>query len=269
MKNIIFSYHNEIRLFFFIISLILVSYFEFFFPNKHKLKHKLLRWVNNFVLFFMNTLLIKLIFPFVAITFSFYVSEKNIGIFNYFKINPVLCSIISIILLDIIIYFQHYLFHKSTFLWRFHRTHHADINLDVTTGLRFHPIEIIISMFIKLIFILILGPPAIAVLVFEIILNTSSMFNHSNILLNKKVDSFLKKIIITPNMHRIHHSDHIPDQNSNFGFSLSCWDYIFKTYKNMNTNDLNKINIGIKEINTKRELWIDKILIEPFNKVKN
>ena len=269
MKNIIFSYHNEIRLLFFAISLILIFSFEIIYPKKTHLKHKALRWINNFLLFFLNIIFIKIIFPFVAVTFSFYVSEKNIGVFNYLKINSVICIIISIILLDLLIYSQHYFFHKNSFMWKFHKIHHADINLDVTTGLRFHPIEIIFSMIIKLIFILIIGPPAIAVLIFEIILNTTSMFNHSNILLKNKIDNFLKKIIITPNMHRIHHSVRINEQNSNFGFSLSCWDYIFKTYKTMNSNELNNINIGIKEINSKRDLWIDKILIQPFNKIKN
>tara|TARA_Y100001970_G_scaffold292451_1_gene433782 strand:- start:480 stop:1205 length:726 start_codon:yes stop_codon:yes gene_type:complete len=239
-------------------------YLEKKYPMKDNIKIFSLRLINNFILFFLNIILLKILLPFLAVTFSIYISSNNIGIFNIININTFITLIISLILFDLTIYLQHFLFHKSSFLWKFHRVHHADTDLDVSTGLRFHPVEIFISMLIKFLFITIMGPPVLAVLIFEIILNTSSMFNHSNIFLSNRTDLFIRKFIVTPNMHRTHHSNKFDNQNKNFGFNLSIWDIIFKTHKYYNTENLDNLKIGINEFCSKKELWIHKILLQPF-----
>ncbi|MBL41439.1 MAG: sterol desaturase [Rhodospirillaceae bacterium] len=264
MKNYIINNHNEIRIIFFIFFLLFFVLLEKLYPKKNNINIISIRYINNFILFFLNTILIKFLLPLMVIIFSIYTENSNFGLFNILNINIFISLIISLILFDLTIYLQHYLFHKITIFWKFHRVHHADTDLDVSTGLRFHPVEILISMFIKLIFISIIGPPMIAVLIFEIILNTSSMFNHSNINIPDRIDFFIRKLIITPNMHRIHHSNKSKNQNKNFGFNLSIWDNIFRTYKFYDNNKLDKLTIGVREFKSKNQLWVHRILVQPF-----
>ena len=155
--------------------------------------------------------------------------------------------IVSVILLDLTLYFQHVLFHAVPLLWRFHRMHHADIFFDVTTGVRFHPLEILLSMGIKLIVVAALGPPVIAVLVFEILLNATSMFNHGNIRIPETLDRHLRWIVVTPDMHRVHHSVLVQETNSNFGFNLPWWDRLFMTYRPQPIRGHNRMTIGIEQ----------------------
>src|SRR6266513_2836287 len=172
--------------------------------------------------------------------------------------------IVAVIVLDLAIYFQHVLFHAVPVLWRLHRMHHADLEFDVTTGVRFHPVEILLSMVIKLGVVLALGAPALAVLIFEVLLNATSMFNHGNVLLPQPIDRVLRTIVVTPEIHRVHHSIEPPETNSNFGFNLPWWDRLFGTYRAQPAAGHDAMTIGIEQFRDARELRLDRMLLQPF-----
>lgn len=172
--------------------------------------------------------------------------------------------VVSVLALDLAIYLQHIMFHAVPALWRLHRMHHADLEFDVTTGLRFHPVEILLSMGIKLAVVAALGPPAVAVLVFEVLLNATAMFNHSNIRIPPAIDRVLRLIVVTPDMHRVHHSIHPRETNSNFGFNLPWWDRLLGTYRPQPREGHEKMTIGIEQFRTRRDLWLDRMLIQPL-----
>ncbi len=256
-----------IRVSFFILTLLTMSFLEYIIPKKELLLSKFKRWVNNISVVVINSFLLKLIFASSAISISIYTSENNIGLLNFFEIPFFFSVTLSIILLDLIIYFQHRLFHEVDFFWKFHKVHHSDMDYDVTTGFRFHPIEIIISMLIKIVSIFILGVPVIAVVVFEIILSSLALFNHSNIKLSNLLDKNLRYFVVTPDMHRIHHSIHSNELNSNYGFNLSVWDRVFNSYTSKPKDGYEKMTIGLKEFNNKTEtVSILDILSLPFRK---
>ncbi len=171
--------------------------------------------------------------------------------------------VVSILALDLAIYLQHVMFHAVPALWRLHRMHHADLEFDVTTGLRFHPIEILLSMGIKLAVVAALGPPVAAVLVFEVLLNATAMFNHSNIRIPSAIDRVLRLFVVTPDMHRVHHSIHPSETNSNFGFNLPWWDRLLGTYRPQPRDGHEAMTIGIEQFRTRRDLWLDRMLIQP------
>ena len=170
----------------------------------------------------------------------------------------------SVVLLDLAIYFQHVLFHAVPVLWRLHRMHHADLDFDVTTGLRFHPIEILLSMVIKLAVVAALGAPALAVLIFEVLLNATSMFNHGNVRIPAGLDRVLRWVVVTPDMHRVHHSILSRETNSNFGFNLPWWDRLFGTYRAQPAAGHEGMTIGIEQFRDPRELRLDRMLLQPF-----
>ncbi|MDC0074754.1 sterol desaturase family protein [Alphaproteobacteria bacterium] len=175
---------------------------------------------------------------------------------------------VTIFLFDLSIYLQHIVFHKVPFLWRIHRVHHSDINIDVTTGIRFHPLEIFISLFYKFFLIAIIGAPALAVIIFEILLNSSSMFNHSNIKINSKYEKFLRLFIVTPDMHHVHHSTCSIKSNKNFGFNLNIWDKIFGTYIKLSSDSVISIKKGVEIFRSKNDMRIDKLIYQPLIKDK-
>jgi sterol desaturase/sphingolipid hydroxylase (fatty acid hydroxylase superfamily) len=172
--------------------------------------------------------------------------------------------IVSMLLLDLAIYLQHVMFHAVPGLWRLHRMHHADLDFDATTGLRFHPVEILISMGIKLAVVAALGPPAIAVLLFEVILNGTALFNHANIDLPRPIDRWLRWIVVTPDMHRVHHSVDLRETNSNYGFNLPWWDWLLGTYVAQPARGHEGMKIGIEQFRTRRDLWLDRMLAQPL-----
>ena len=225
---------------------------------------RLLRWSNNLALVAIDTLLVRLVFPVVAVGLALIAQESGWGLLNQISIPYWLAILIAILALDLAIYFQHVLFHAVPALWRLHRMHHADLEFDVTTGLRFHPLEILLSMLIKLGVVLALGPPAIAVLIFEILLNASSLFNHSNIRLPVKIDAVLRLFIVTPDMHRVHHSILPSETNSNFGFNVPWWDRILGTYLAQPRSGHEAMTIGIEQFRNRRSLWLDRMLIQPL-----
>jgi sterol desaturase/sphingolipid hydroxylase (fatty acid hydroxylase superfamily) len=229
-SNFILENENIIRLGFFFGILVIMAVWEILAPRRELSVSKSTRWFSNLSIVFLNTLVIRILFPAAAVGMALYADSHAWGLFNKFETSSWLAIVTSVILLDMIIYWQHVLFHRIPVLWRIHRMHHADMDIDVTTGSRFHPIEIIISMLIKFASIIVLGVPVIAVIIFEVVLNLTAMFNHSNAKLPLGLDKVVRTIIVTPDMHRVHHSVKPKEYNNNFGFNLSLWDKLFKTY---------------------------------------
>ena len=253
-----------IRLITFISIFLIIAFWEIIFPQLKNEPNKLIRWINNILLVVLNTFVIRLCLPVLPLGVAKFTANKGIGLFNILDLNPILGGVLAILILDLIIYWQHVFFHKISFLWRLHMVHHADTGYDVTLGSRFHPIEILISVFLKIFFIIVLGVPVWAIIVFELILNGAAMFNHGNIYLPPKVDVLLRKLIVTPNFHRVHHSKIISETNSNYGFNIPWWDYMFGTYKNRDNMD--EIDLGLNELRDKSNLYLHRLLIIPFLK---
>ncbi|MEX0839836.1 MAG: sterol desaturase family protein [Parvibaculum sp.] len=189
------------------------------------------RWPTNMALSALGTLLVRLALPLVAVATAIEAERQGLGLFNWAGAPTVLAIPLSMIMLDALVYAQHVIFHRLGLLWRLHRVHHADPDFDVTTGIRFHPVEILISMCIKILAVALLGAPVVAVILFEVLLNAAAMFNHSNVRLPVAVDRILRWLVVTPDMHRVHHSIHQDEHDMNFGFSLSIWDHLFGTYR--------------------------------------
>lgn len=200
------------------------------FPKRIRESKRLTRWPVNLGLTVLNTLFLRVTLPVLAIEAALIAEQNNIGLLYYLELDAVTAAIVAFVALDLMIYFQHVVMHRVPVLWRLHRVHHTDQDFDATTALRFHPIEILFSMGIKIGFIFLIGAPAAAVLLFEIFLNGMAMFNHANLNLPKPVDNFLRMVVVTPDMHRIHHSTDSHEHNMNFGFNFSLWDRLFKTY---------------------------------------
>src|SRR5262245_36872868 len=199
-----------------------------------------------------------------AVGFALFAKAQGWGLFNYLKLAAWLAFPIALLLLDLAIYLQHRIFHHVPVLWRLHRMHHADLDIDVTTGARFHPIEIFLSLGIKFMVIVTLGAPALAVLVFEIGLNASSMFNHSNVRISPALERVLRWLVVTPDMHRVHHSIVRRETDSNFGFNFPWWDRLFRTYRPQPEAGHQQMTIGIERFRNPKELRLDRMLTQPF-----
>jgi sterol desaturase/sphingolipid hydroxylase (fatty acid hydroxylase superfamily) len=230
VTDYIIEHEVTIRLGFFFTVFAIMAAWEINSPRRILTVSKALRWLNNIGLVFLNSFILRLIFPAAAVGIAAFASDNDWGLLNYFELPLALAVVLSVVALDLVIYLQHVLIHAVPTLWRLHRVHHADLDFDVTTGSRFHPIEIILSMLIKFATIAALGPPIVAVVIFEVVLNAMAMFNHANVRLPLVLDRWLRLIVVTPDMHRVHHSVEDNETNSNFGFNLSLWDRIFGTY---------------------------------------
>lgn len=253
-----------IRLGFFLGVLLLCALWENKLPRKTLTASRGFRWVNNLSLVAVNSLIVALVMPIAAFQAAIIAQEQQWGLFNLLSLPAWLNVLLAVILLDFVIYVQHVVFHYVKPLWKLHRMHHADLDIDVTTGARFHPIEIIISMGVKIATVFILGVSPIAIVVFEIVLNASAMFNHSNAKLALSADQKLRNVIVTPDMHRVHHSVIAKETNSNFGFFLSVWDRLFGTYRAQPELGHDDVVIGIPEIRNEAEQRLDKLLTQPF-----
>ena len=231
MDELISNHEAAIRLGSFLGVFALMAFWEVLAPRRTLTQPKGSRWLNNIGLVVFNTALLRVVFPVAAIGVAEYAQLRQWGLFNLVEVHPAVALVTSVIVLDAAIYLQHVMFHAVPLLWRLHRVHHADLDFDVTTGARFHPIEILLSMLIKFTVIVLLGPPLAAVVIFEVLLNAMAMFNHSNVRLPLALDGVLRRIIVTPDMHRVHHSHLADETNSNFGFNLSVWDRVFGTYR--------------------------------------
>jgi sterol desaturase/sphingolipid hydroxylase (fatty acid hydroxylase superfamily) len=245
MDNFILEYEAAIRLGFFLGIFLLMALWEIVAPRRELTRSKGERWLNNIGLVVLNTLVLRFLFPAAAVGVALYASEQQWGLLNQLDWPGGLQILVAIILLDGAIYLQHVMFHAVPVFWRLHRVHHADLDFDVTTGARFHPIEIVLSMLVKFAVIILLGPPLVAVVIFEVILNMLSMFNHANARLPLPLDRVLRWLIVTPDMHRVHHSHLQHETNSNFGFNLSIWDRLFGTYRDQPQDGHTNMVIGI------------------------
>lgn len=255
---------NIVRLVFFFGILLVVGCWELIAVRRPLTVSKVGRWINNIGIIFFYTLLVKLLFSVTAIGMAISAEKSGWGLLNYFQIHVIPATVIGVLVLDLAIYFQHLMFHAVPLLWRLHMVHHADLDFDVTTGLRFHPIEIILSTCIKIGIIAVLGPPVFAVLIFEIALNGTAMFNHGNIKMPYALDRFLRLIVVTPDMHRVHHSVVIRETNSNFGFNLPWWDRLFGTYRAQPVAGHEDMTIGLSHYRKAEELTLPKLLMLPF-----
>lgn len=255
---------QTIRLGVFFIVLLAVALWEVIAPRRPLQDSKYRRWCINLSLIVIGTAVVKLLFPILPVALAQSAETRGWGLFNTVAVAPWLKILLSIIILDFIIYLQHTLFHHTPVLWRLHRMHHTDLDLDVTSGNRFHPLEIIVSMLIKMAAVLLLGVPPLAVLAFEVILNASSMFNHGNIRLPDRVDRLLRLFIVTPDMHRVHHSTVVRETNSNFGFNLPWWDRLCGTYRPQPEKGHPGMTIGLKEYRDPEKLTLTRLLVQPF-----
>src|SRR6188508_3114955 len=233
-------------------------------PRRKQELRRRTRWPGNLAIVVLDTLLVRLLFPIGTVAAAIAAEARGWGFFNAFDVPAWVAIPACVILLDLAIYFQHVLFHAVPALWRLHRMHHADLDFDVTTGVRFHPVEILLSMGIKLGVIAALGAPAVSVLIFEVLLNATSMFNHGNVRLPGRVDRLLHLLVVTPDMHRVHHSVLPRETNSNFGFNLPWWDRLFGTYRAQPHAGHEGMTIGIEQFRDTKDLRLDRMLLEPF-----
>jgi sterol desaturase/sphingolipid hydroxylase (fatty acid hydroxylase superfamily) len=245
MNDFILNHEPAIRLACFLGIFAVMAVWELLAPRRRLTQPKAQRWFNNLGLVIFNTALLRLAFPLAAVGMATAAELNGWGLFNRVETSGWLALLASLFILDAAIYLQHVMFHALPLFWRLHRVHHADLDFDVTTGSRFHPVEILLSMLIKFAVIVLLGPPIVAVVVFEVLLNASSMFNHSNVRLPTRLDALLRWLIVTPDMHRVHHSHLDHETNSNFGFNLSIWDRLFGTYRNQPEEGHENMVIGI------------------------
>lgn len=262
--NTLLDYEIWLRLGAFTAVLALLVAAEFLWPRRGRERTRRQRWGSNMGIVVVDTLVVRLLFPVAAIGTALWAQEQGIGVLNSFAV-PVWASlIVAFLLLDFAVWAQHLIFHRVPWLWRIHRMHHADVDVDVTTALRFHPIEIALSMVIKIGVVIALGAPAIAVLLFEVILNATAMFNHSNIRVRGRVDKWLRRVLVTPDMHRIHHSWHVHETDSNFGFNLPWWDHLFGTYRAMPEDGQTQMTLGINQFREPDDNRLYRLVLQPF-----
>jgi len=235
-----------IRLGFFFGLFTLVALWEVVSPRRALAVAKGIRWANNLGLVFLNSIVLRLLFPAAAVGVAATAEQRGWGLFNVYELPFPVAVVLAIVVMDFVIWLQHVMFHAIPVLWRIHRVHHADLDYDVTTGARFHTLEIILSMLIKFATIVLLGPAVVAVVMFEVMLNATAMFNHGNVKLPTGLDRVLRWFLVTPDMHRVHHSVEDDEANSNFGFSLPWWDRLFGTYRDQPRKGHEGMTIGIR-----------------------
>jgi sterol desaturase/sphingolipid hydroxylase (fatty acid hydroxylase superfamily) len=253
-----------IRLGFFFGIFALMAMCEVLAPRRSLTTSKAGRWLNNLSITFLNPVVVSLVSPIMPVSMALLAQKSGWGLLNNFNLPYWLEVAVGVIVLDLVIYLQHVMFHTVPVLWRLHMMHHADLDFDVTTGLRFHPIEMILSMGIKLSAVVLIGSPALAVLIFEVLLNATSMFNHGNIRLPSSIDRRLRLIVVTPEMHRVHHSVVIRETNSNFGFNLPWWDHLLGTYRNQPAAGHEGMTIGLSQFRDAKRLTLPWMLALPF-----
>ena len=264
MTDVLLAHEPQIRLAAFLAMLAAMALWELAAPRRRVEIPRLLRWSNNLALVIIDTALVRLAFPLLAVGAAVLAEERGWGLLNAFPLPGWLALAAAFVALDLAIYLQHVLFHAVPALWRLHRMHHADLEFDASTGLRFHPLEILISMALKIAIVTALGAPPAAVLVFELVLNATSIFTHGNVSLPRAADRLLRLILVTPDMHRIHHSVLPAETNSNFGFNLSWWDRLLGTYRDQPRDGHDHMTIGLERFRTRRDLWLDRMLLQPF-----
>jgi sterol desaturase/sphingolipid hydroxylase (fatty acid hydroxylase superfamily) len=264
MTETLLSSEVSIRLGFFFGVFAAMAAWELAAPRRRLTQSKAVRWYSNLGIVVLNTVLARIVFPLAPVAVAIVAAERGWGIFNVIDIPPGLAIVAAVVILDFAIYLQHVMVHAVPMLWRLHRMHHADLDFDVTTGARFHPVEILLSIAIKMAVIVLIGAAPVAVLIFEVVLNATSMFNHSNVALPLGLDRVLRLFVVTPDMHRVHHSELPFETNSNFGFNLPWWDRLFGTYRNQPEKGHDAMTIGIDLFRDPGDLHLPKMLAQPF-----
>ena len=264
MKDFILGNEPTIRLVIFAGVLLVMAGWELLSPRRRPLVSRPYHWLNNLGLVVAGSVVVRVLFPVIAVGVAIWAESRGWGLFNWLPLPRWLAVLISVVLLDFIIYWQHVAAHRMPHFWMLHKVHHADPDIDTTTGVRFHPIEIVVSMLIKMAAVIILGTPPEAVVIFEVILNAGAMFSHGNVYLPAVLDRWLRKIIVTPDMHVVHHSIVTRETNSNFGFNLSVWDRIFGTYRAQPEAGHDGITLGLPQFQTERRQNLLWMLVLPF-----
>lgn len=264
MREWFFQHEPALRLGSFLGILALMAIWEILAARRELSQRRLVRWWANFGLTVVDSLVVRLLFPAAAVGIALVAESKNWGLLHQFDIPYPLALIGSFLLLDLAIYLQHVMFHAVPLLWRFHMVHHADQDFDFTTGIRFHPIEILLSVVIKFTVIVALGPPPEAVFLFAIVLNATAMFNHGNVRMPAALDRVLRCFVVTPDMHRVHHSVVVQESNSNFGFNLPWWDRLFGTYRDQPAAGHTDMKLGVEQLLADKPRGLGGVLALPF-----
>jgi sterol desaturase/sphingolipid hydroxylase (fatty acid hydroxylase superfamily) len=264
-EQFVLAHEPALRLGFFLGVFVVVALWELLSPRRTLSVSKGLRWGSNLGLVVLNTVALRLVFPLAAVGVAAFCAQRGWGLLNYFQLPFWAATVLAVVAMDFVIWLQHVMVHAVPALWRLHRVHHADLDYDLTTGARFHPIEIGLSMLIKFATVVVLGPSVVAVVVFEVLLNATAMFNHGNIRLPAALDRVLRYVLVTPDMHRVHHSVEDDECNSNFGFSLTWWDRLLGTYRAQPRAGQEGMMIGIREYRNPHEVdRLDGMLLLPF-----
>jgi len=253
-----------IRLGFFFGILVIMFFWEVFAPRRNLTTSKITRWISNLGLVMIDSITVRLALPAGLAGIAILAQQRGWGLFNQFELSNLSKIIFSVLILDLTIYLQHLMFHSAPLLWRLHMVHHSDMDIDVTTGVRFHPIEIILSMGIKMMAVILIGAPPASVLIFEVILNGTSMFNHGNVRFSQRIDSLLRLLVVTPEMHRVHHSTIRWETNSNLGFSFPWWDRLFGTYRGQPAKGHLEMTIGLDQYKEPGKLTLPWLIGLPF-----
>ncbi len=268
IETAVISHEPSIRFAIFAAIFAVVAIAEVFSPRRKLLVSKQKRWINNILLNFTDTIILRLVFPILPVGIAFFCAGKGWGMLNYFHFPLWIAAICGVVLLDLTIYWQHKMFHLVPVFWRLHKVHHIDQDIDVTTGLRFHPLEMILSMIIKMTAVAAIGAPPVSVVIFEILLNGTTMFNHGNLYIPLAADRIIRLLIVTPDMHRVHHSVIVKETNSNYGFNFSFWDRIFQTYRKAPEAGHEQMKIGLNGYYELKYLQFLQMLIIPFRTSK-
>ena len=265
MSQFLLSHEPVVRLAVFGGVLAVMALWEAVRPIRTRTHARRLRWWTNLGLSFTGSIAVRLLFPVAAVGVSVWAARENFGLLNRIDAPFAISFLVSMVVLDLVVYAQHVAFHRFGFLWRLHRVHHADPEIDATTGIRFHPVEIMISMIVKMVAVAALGAPAAAVVAFEIGLNATAMFNHANITLGTAIDPLVRLAIVTPDMHRVHHSIFPDEYNANFGFNLSLWDRLFGTYRTFPRDEQRLMRIGLEDFPGEAPIRLFWCLALPFS----
>jgi len=244
--------------------LLLLALAELAIPRRRLACHRPMRWASNLGIAALNVLVIRVVLPLGAVGIAIKAESKGWGLFHAVPIPLWLATILAFITLDFVIYLQHVMSHAVPVFWRLHMVHHADHDFDISTGLRFHPLEALLSMGLKGAAVVLLGAPALAVLLFEAVLSASSLFSHANARLPLWLDRGIRFVLVTPDMHRIHHSTNAEETNSNFGFNFAWWDYLLRTYRAQPHQSHETMPIGLTQFPDERVERLPDMLALPF-----
>ena len=264
MHDLVVEFEPQVRLSAFLGVFVLVALWELAAPRRRLQISRTVRWTSNIAIVVLDTIILRLVFPVAATGVAAVVGASGWGLFNALEWPLWIEVVAAVVMLDLVIYWQHVIFHAVPGLWRLHMVHHADLDFDLTTGVRFHPFEVLLSMIVKIAAIGVLGPAPLAVILFEILLSATSIFNHGNIVLPSGLDRLARLIVVTPDMHRVHHSVIASETNRNFGFNLPWWDRMFGTYRAQPAAGHETMTIGLAQFREPRLQWLWHMLALPF-----